>query len=188
MLDKLSLLEAWVGRLSHTDLRGRFSGCCSVIGQLGCLAEVQWETGNQGWDGPDWGKVVEPVVTRHFPAGEAAPHCLCLGTGAWDSGECTSESLSRPSAGRAAGCLAGSLAPAPPGRSIACRSSMWQSPSTKAAAGRLVLEEPSVPRAGGCPALQPLSGPGPRHLTLPHWAGFLDGCQGRERSPRLEPC
>ena len=41
-----------------------------------------------------------------------------------------------------------------------------------------------VPRAGGCPALQPCLRP-PRHLTLPLWADFLEGCQGRERSPRL---
>ncbi|KAB0403375.1 hypothetical protein E2I00_001161 [Balaenoptera physalus] len=67
----------------------------------------------------------------------------------------------QPAAGCSAGRLAGSLAPAPPGRSIACQWSMRQSPSTKAAAGGLVLEEPYVPRAGGCPALQPLSGPPP---------------------------
>ncbi|XP_024588372.1 bcl-2-modifying factor [Neophocaena asiaeorientalis asiaeorientalis] len=81
------------------------------------------------------------------------------GLGLWSV--CTSESLSRPAAGRSAGRSAGSLAPAPPGRSIACQWSMRQSPSTKAAAGGLVLEEPYVPWAGGCPAPQPLSGPPP---------------------------
>lgn len=83
------------------------------------------------------------------------------------------ESLQTGAARRLAWCLAGSLAPAPPGWGIACQWSMWQSPSTKAAAGRLVLEEPSVPRAGGCPALQPCLG-GPQALN-PSSLGWLSG-------------
>ena len=68
---------------------------------------MQWEMGNQGLDGSELGKVVEPVVTRHFPAGEAAPRCLCLETRAGTL-ESVYLRVSRP----ATGCSAGSLAPA----------------------------------------------------------------------------
>lgn len=37
LLDKLCLLEAHVGRVFLTDLKGRFSGCYSETGQLGAV-------------------------------------------------------------------------------------------------------------------------------------------------------
>lgn len=42
-----------------------------------------------------------------------------------------------------------------------------------------MLKEPS------CHGLCSLVWAAPRHLTLPLWADFLEGCQGREKSPRL---
>lgn len=153
-----------------------------------CLAEVQRETGNQarGW-GLSGGKRWNRLKPDTFQLGSHSSLSVSgnPGLGLWRV--YLGVSPDWPPAGRSAGCLAGSLAPAPPGRSIACQPSMWQSPSTKAAAGRLVLEDPSVPWTGGCSAQQPLSALGPQALN-PLQAGFLGGCQGRERSPRLDPC
>lgn len=144
---------------------------------------VQWEMGNRGLDGSELGKVVEPVVTRHFPAGEAAPHCLCL--------ETTARTLEtvylRVSPDQRPGTQwAAWHQPARAEHRVSLE--LVAEPINKGGGWRARVEEPSVPWAGGCLALQRQSGPAPGHLTLPPWADFLDGCQGGERSLRLDPC
>ena len=105
------------------------------------------------------------------------------GNQGWDSGDCVPQSLSRP----VTGCSRAAWhQPARAEHRVSVE--LVAEPINKGGGWRARVEEPSVPWAGGCLALQRQSGPAPGHLTLPSWADFLDGCQGGERSLRLDPC
>ena len=116
--------------------------------------------GNQGLDGSELGKVVEPVVTRHFPAGEAAPHCLCLETraGTLESVYLRVSPDHRPGARRAAW-----HQPARVEHRVSVE--LVAEPINKGGGWRARVEEPSVPPGWRLPGSAAAVWPGPWALN-----------------------
>lgn len=116
--------------------------------------------GNQGLDGSELGKVVEPVVTRHFPAGEAAPHCLCLEAraGTLESVYLRVSPDQRPGARRAAW-----HQPARAEHRVSVE--LVAEPINKGGGWRARVEEPSVPPGWRLPGSAAAVWPGPWALN-----------------------